>query len=494
MSYNFKLSTACVSSALTCWLLATTATVSAPPPPSDEQYALIGIVPLAAFAGEDARLCQKNDKDPDGCGPASQQLLSIDIAWVDPGSHTYALADRSNKSVDVIDTRENDVARLLTAVPPFAGVQAKGFSGPSGVVIVEHKEVWASDGPTPGCGPSPSPKCLGSFKVIDLESGDTIKTIPALKCVDSKCDKFDAAPHGAVDEICYNPSSDVVLGASHAGAPFNDKFLTFVSEDTYHVIGTITLDGTDTEHAYAKGIKPVNALNGIEQCQPSKDGKFFYLAVPDIGGGKNGVDGSTGHDGAVLKISGHKPFKVENVFPIKAKTGCLGPAGLVIGPAHQIGLGCQTGNGGQNSLIIDDRDGSTIQIVAGEGGTDEAWYDPGSNHYFFGRAAVGLMGVEDAGPPPKADAGPPPAPNLDVKTAVGSKNPAVDPHKNNVYVPILGGASTICSSKGGDDKKGCIAIYHARNDKDDCVAEGDAVIEVDEDGDAKHRKVRCDRD
>jgi hypothetical protein len=105
------------------------------------------------------------------------------------------------------------------------------------------------------------------------------------------------------------------------------------------------------------------------------------------------------------------------------------------------------------------------------------------------------MAVEDAGNGKTA-----PNPDVPVKTAVGNKNPAVDPLRNQVYLPILANTSTICSThkdaygNPGDDTKGCIAIYTGPLDKDDCLAEGEAVIAVDEEGDAEHRKVRCDRD
>jgi hypothetical protein len=445
MSYNSKLIAASILS------LGAMVTLSA----ADEQYAPKAIVQL-----------------PDG-----QSLKSFDISTLDPRIHTYALADRTNKSIDIIDTQFNVVVKQLHS--DFVGRVADPgkASGPNGVIIVEHKDVWVADGPVlKGCpvAPATTPPCTvvthSTVKVIDLETQKTKKVV-------------DTGGQRRSDELCYNPRSDWVLVANDAP---EDNYLTFIKEDTYET-KKLRLDGkpggaTDPNTIDPKTHKPKPiTANGIEQCVFNpRDGKF-YLSLPDIGGGAGG------HDGAVVRISEHPPFHVEKVFPIAAATGCQGPQGTVIGPAHQIGLGC----GGTNSLIIDDRDGSTIKIVTGQGGTDEAWYDPGNNHYFFGQSA-GVMGVEDAGPPPKAD---PPA-----TTAVGSKNPAVDPHRNQVYVPVLAGAGTICSSNTdvfghkGDDTKGCIAIYTAPSDKDDCLAEGEAVIAVNEEGDPEHRKVRCDRD
>ena len=34
-------------------------------------------------------------------------MYSFDISWVDQGTHTYYLADRSNRVVDIVDTKTN---------------------------------------------------------------------------------------------------------------------------------------------------------------------------------------------------------------------------------------------------------------------------------------------------------------------------------------------------------------------------------------------------
>jgi hypothetical protein len=314
------------------------------------------------------------------------------------------------------------------------------------------------DGPVlasclPPVGTSP-PVCTvttpSTVKVIDLNSGVTKAVIPT----------------GGVrraDELCYNPRSDVVLIANDDAL---DNFITFIGEDSYKVLQKIKFDGTDTN-----GNKIL--AKGIEQCQFNpRDGKF-YLSLPNIGGGTNGVGGSTGNDGAVVRISGQAPFKVEAVFPVAADTGCLGPQGLAVGPGHQLALGC----GGTNSLVIDDRDGSALAVVLGEGGTDEDWYNPGNNHYFFARSTAGMLGVDDAGPPASTTLDP------NGITGVGSHSVAADPIRNQVYVPIRGnsavtpaGTNTVCSTgldvfgDHGNDSNGCIAVYTAPSDKDDCLA------------------------
>jgi hypothetical protein len=374
-------------------------------------------------------------------------LASFDIGYVDAAINTYVLADRSNAAVDVVNTRSNAFIRQLTgcggnvALPTcsvFAGpiTSPANSAGPNGVIIVDHKEVWAGDGVPPGS--------TSKVHVINLRNNHLIASV-------------DTGGHFRADELCEDTRRELVLIANDDPA---DSFLTFISSESHAIVGKIKLDGTDSN---GKNIK----ANGIEQCQNSARNGKFYLAVPDVGGGTNGVNGSTGHDGAVLVISATKPFKVERVFPVAASTGCLGPQGLQFGPNHEIQLGC----GGANSVIIDDRNGAIVAIEVNEGGADEVSYNPGNNHFFIARSAAGALGVEDAGRLGTPDA--------DAPTAVGSHSVASDPVRNQTYVPIrAAGSSTVCASGnfGGNNANGCIAIYTAPSDKDDCLAEGEPVL------------------
>src|SRR5262245_17385014 len=54
--------------------------------------------------------------------PVPGGLTSFDIAFVDANIDTLVLADRTNKSIDVVDTATNTLTKQLTATPPFRGV------------------------------------------------------------------------------------------------------------------------------------------------------------------------------------------------------------------------------------------------------------------------------------------------------------------------------------------------------------------------------------
>jgi hypothetical protein len=406
--------------------------------------------------------------------PDTQILSAFDISFVEPQTRTLAIAasrvvgsgGTPFGTVIIVNTQTNLVTKELHASPPFVGDCTvppirNNFSGPNGVIVVEkgrNADVWVGDGPvfnTP-CVPTSGLKTPSTVKVLDLHTGATKAVIPTGTGAGTKTPGIRRA-----DELCYNPRSDVVLMANDDPL---DNFITFIQEDSFKVLQRIRFDGTDPNGD--------NILaNGIEQCAFNpRDGKF-YLNIPATGP----ATATTPGPGVTLRISERAPFHVEKVFTVAASTNCGGGAGLAVGPDHQLALGC----GGANSLIMDDRDGSTIKVVTGEGGTDEVWFNPGNNHYFFARSGAAALGVEDAGPPPSADP--------DAASAAGSHSVAADPRRNQVYVPIRGNNGTvppsttgkICSKakdvhgNAGSDALGCIAIYTAPRDKDDRRAEHD---------------------
>jgi len=379
------------------------------------------------------------------------------------------------------------VINEFNPTPSFAGscvtsatAPRNNYGGPNGVIVIEkgrNADIWAGDGPkfSPACQPNSTNTNVteySSVKVMDLYTGATRAVIPT----------------GGIrraDELCYNPVSDVVLIANDDPL---DNFITFIGEDSYQILQKIYFNGKDP--------KGNNILaNGIEQCDFNpRDGKF-YINIPNTGA----TTLSPAGPGLVLRISGSAPFQVEAVFPVgMTYPGCYGASGLKVGPDHQIGLGCSgppTGvSGTPSALIIDDRNGNAVAggLLAGENGADEIWYDPGSNHYFFGISTPGVLGVVDAGPPPSIDSSK--TTNI-VTTASGSHSVAADPIRNQVYVPIRAGSGTVCSSaydafgNKGNDALGCIAVYTAPGNY--CMPEGMPIIAVNNDGFPIYLKQFC---
>src|SRR5580704_3424186 len=75
-------------------------------------------------------------------------LASADIAWVDPGTKRFYLADRSNLGIDIIDAENNLFVGRVTgfAGPGNATPPPPNGQGPNGVLVTPNKKVWAGDG------------------------------------------------------------------------------------------------------------------------------------------------------------------------------------------------------------------------------------------------------------------------------------------------------------------------------------------------------------
>ncbi len=246
--------------------------------------------------------------------PGGQKVQSFDISFVDPVIGLYILGDRTNQSVDVIDTTTNTVLTQLKG--GFVGPSGNNdTSGPDGVLIIDHREVWVGDAPCSGIGhPAPcAPIGSSSVKVIDLFSQQLTHTIFTGGAARS-------------DELCVDPQHHLVLVANNADTP---PFASIISTKSYTVLAKIPFDGTN-------GAPKSN--NGAEQCQWNQRTGKFYISIPGIDGQPDGTGGVAVIDPVAMKVE--KTF----IVPFAS---CEAPQGMAIGPGHQILLGCN-GNGGAN--------------------------------------------------------------------------------------------------------------------------------------------------
>jgi hypothetical protein len=381
--------------------------------------------------------------------PDSQKLGSFDIGFVDPTNAVYLLADRTNKTIEVVETSTNTLTHQLTApAPGFAGAvlcpppsnAANDCAGPDGVLVANGQQIWVGDGNS-------------RVWVLDLTSSPPGKLIagPISTALAGTTDPTRA------DELCHDDLNQIILVANDASSPH--PFVTFISSTSFTVLDHIVLDGTNG--------KP-NASGGIEQCQWSPRTGKFYLNVPNPTVGSQGLSGPNTDNGVVLQID-PVSRQIEQTFSL-AGSGCGGNAGMALGPFPQALLGCT--NAGPNSVVINLNTGAIIGTLVGEAGADEVWFNPGDNQYFLGSGnhltAVGgspapILGVVDA-TGKRRDFSP--------ASAVGSHSVAADPVKNQVYVPInsnpaQGGASGICGANGGSSANGCIAVFTVISGRDD---------------------------
>ena len=230
--------------------------------------------------------------------PGGQQLGSFDIGFVDPDHGVYLLADRTNKSIDVVNTSTNAVIHQFK--PGFVGTVpaascptggANDCAGPDGVLVANGNQVWVGDG-------------MSRVWVLDVTSGAVIKG--PISTAITTGDKTRA------DELCHDDDNHIILVANDASEPH--PFVTFISSTSFSILGNIVMDGT-------KGTP--NATGGIEQCQWSPRTGKFYLNVPN-------PSGPNADSGVVLQID---PLteEIEQTFSL-AGSGCGGNNGMALGP------------------------------------------------------------------------------------------------------------------------------------------------------------------
>jgi hypothetical protein len=362
-------------------------------------------------------------------GLGNQTISGFDISFVDPALKLYILGDRTNKAVDVVDTESKAIVTQV-GKGTFAGATGNNnTSGPDGVVFVDHKEIWAGDGNS-------------TVKIFSWPSGALV--VPPL------------STGGAfrVDEMCYDRRDHLVMTANNAETPF--PFTTLVDSTSHTIKTKITFDGTNGTP---------KATNGAEQCQWSERTGKFYISIPEINGpGNNSVAGGVA---VIDPIS----MKVEKIFTV-SHDSCAGPQGMALGPDDQILLGCNgaSGDGQHSTVIINEHSGAIMRVLQNESGADEVWFNKGDGHYFLARSSAfgpnQLLGVVDAFGDREDQSVP-----IAKSATINTHSVAVEPDDNLVFVPIPGasatvpaGASTVCSSVGGSDTQGCIAIFTTKHD------------------------------
>jgi hypothetical protein len=308
-------------------------------------------------------------------------LVSFDISFIDPLLGLYVLGDRSNAAVDFFDTASNTfidrVGGFVGARKDATGTVNNDISGPDGVAVVNHREVWAGDGDS-------------TVKVVDIKTRkvtDTIKTNG----------KFRA------DEMAWDPRDRILMVTNPADDP---PFVTFISTDTGHkVLGQLQFP---------------DATAGLEQPVWSPRTGLFYISVPQIG-----TDKSNGGIAVIDPVA----RSVKQTFTVANCT----PAGLTIGPDNQALLGCSaTGSTGfpAQTVVMDLNNGNILANISQVGGSDQVTYNPGDNHYYLAarnNPGGGVLGVVDASTN---------AWDVNVPTSTTAHSVAADPVSNFVYVPI----------------------------------------------------------
>ncbi len=308
---------------------------------------------------------------------------SVDIAWVDPGSHILYVADRLTSGVDMIDTTNN---KFLGTIGGFVGVKGgSSTSGPNGLLVINDRdELWAGDGDS-------------TVKVVDLKSRTVVATVST-------------GGTKRADELAYDPADGIIIIGNDSD---NIPFETFISVTSRTVVGKILYPNA----------------TGLEQPVWNPTNGMFYLSVP----------GTKTNPGGEINVIDPKSMKIVQVYPLTN----YNPTGLALGPNQQLlVVQSQDGlraSGRAQTIIMNATNGKIVATIPQVGGADQVWYNPGDNRYYIGAnhmtadgtksaPEVTVVGVVDA------------ATNLwigNIPTGY-AHTLAVDPNNNHVFAPERG--------------------------------------------------------
>lgn len=309
-----------------------------------------------ALSGVAVALAQSRQVSLVEGSPTNYGVFGFDISWVDNTTQKYYLADRSNNAVDLVDAATDTFLGFIgkgqfTGSRPCPGhpKDMRHCAGPNGVVTDDLGHVWAGD---------------GSGNIIEADAAKP--GAPILR-------KIATGGKFRVDELAYDPIDKILMTSNDGDAP---PFLTFIS---------VTDGSILNQYKYPAG------QDGMEQPVWDPDTGWFYQNVP---GDKNRIDV-------------FDPRKLPNPiksFPVVCKGGALDLtlSGLAAGPKGRLMTACGSGGG----LSLDARTGKIGKTVPKVGDTDEVWFDPATNSYYFAHAtegeegssgaAAGAVGVVDA--------------------------------------------------------------------------------------------------
>jgi len=279
--------------------------------------------------------------------PTNYGTNGFDISWVDNSTQKYYLGDRSNNAIDLVDAATDTFLGFIgkgqytgSKPCPAQPKDLRHCSGPNGVLTDNLGHVWAGDG-------------AGNIIEADATKPGTtiIRKIPT-------GGKF------RVDEMAYDPIDQILMASSDGDSP---PFLTFISVKDGTVLG---------QYKYPVG------QDGMEQPAWVRQTGWFYQNVP----------------GAKNRIDVFDPHKLPNPvlsFPVECSGGALGLtlSGLDVGPNGRLMTVC----GSVGGMSVDPRTGRLGRPIPQGADSDQAWYDAGSNSYYFAHAAARTQGGGAAG-------------------------------------------------------------------------------------------------
>ena len=344
-------------------------------------------------------------------------VVSTDLSWTDPGTERFYLADRSNSAVDIVDT-EKDI--FVNRVTGYVGATGTNGTGPNGVLVTPDRRLFAGDGNSKLQVADVDPNSSNYLKFLFPSVGCTtncgVNTADPTFAGGKQCNNGTTNSCNRADELGYDPADHIIMVNNDQPTPASPAtvawpYATFVSTDTYKILGEIiftgaggaeqpvwdaaiqrflvTLPGTTTQAPEVAVIDPKNIGSGIVNTY-----SFPCSTLP--GGSGNGANG------AALGAFQH----------------------LLISACGE-------------PVVIDALTGAVLHVIRDVGGGDEVWYNPGDGRFYVtstdntvvvppGGTAPTVLGVIDA-----EDSS-----WLENVPDSGGRNASAFPENNRIFSPV----------------------------------------------------------
>jgi hypothetical protein len=425
---------------------------------------------------DEKKECRIDDADNEHAAKTPLKLLgaisipgnavtSTDIAWVDPGTERYYLADRSNDGVDIIDAETNLwLARVggMQGHPttPMNGSAASNSSGPNGVTVTNTRRLWAGDGNTTldVADVDPDSPTFGQI-LAKIDVADHDPTSPSF------CDDLTNPTSGhwcsRADELAYDPVDKlVVIGTP---GPFSPK----VSPTCNHcpVAPYATVVSAVPPYKILARFHFVGA-GGFEQPAWDSSLQRMWMTVPG--------SLTTGMPPRIYRLN-PKTLTLDKTISLNCtalgNAASASTTGLAVAPYHHL-LASACGFPVDVNAIT----GTAKTITKQVGGGDEVWYNSGDGRFYVTGADattnVSNLGVMNAATDtllqelPVATGAPPP-PGSTVGVTTRGRNPAAFSENNHVFVqtPVT---AAIAAGTHADDSlcavqgivgHGCVLVF-----------------------------------
>lgn len=310
-------------------------------------------------------------------GPAPG--FDFDLGYVDPMTETYYLADRTNRSIDIVDAKTNT---LVAQVGGYVGqMPSNAVSGPNGMELV-GTNLYTGDGNS-------------TIKIIDLPTRTIVKTIPT-------------GGTRRTDAFAFDPADNIMIATNKNETV---PFASFIDTTTMTIIGKLSIPSTQLD---AVVFDPTT--------------KKFLVSVT----------ATTANPGGEIDVIDPKTRSVTAVYPV---TQCL-PGGLALGPSEHLLVGCSgdaiAAGFPAKSLVLDAGTGSVLKTITEVGGSDQVTYNAGDQKFYTASRDMTSTGLATGTSTPVLGVIDAVAMTFvkSVPTSKNSKSVAVDPKNNRVFVPL----------------------------------------------------------